>query len=975
MNKKTIQSGAGKKKRPISFPIVAIGASAGGIEAITELLKNLPPSTGMAYVYIQHLDPSHKSMLVPILARATKMKVKEAEEKMIIEENTFYIIPPDKDLAVTDGMLTLNPRIETGAMHMPVDQFFISLSQNHDSPIGIVLSGNASDGTAGLKAIKSTGGFTFAQDDSARFRSMPKSAIIEGVVDMVLSPAQMAAELEALSTQSSLITLMQDGSEHAISDNDEDLKGILHLLKKSTGVDFGHYKMKTIKRRILRRMLLYKIRTLQEYAQYLREHATEINTLYQDFLINVTSFFRDPDAMEYLKKSLLPGILNSKQLNEPVRIWVPACSSGEEAYSLAMVIMEILDDRSSATSIQIFATDLSETAIARARLGLYSKHQLAEVSPKRLQRFFSKVDGSYRIIKPIRDICVFAPHNVFKDPPFSRLDFISCCNLMIYLDVVLQKKILATFHYALNPNGYLMLGKSETVGAATPLFTQVEKKYKIYARKKDGVSRAMFDMQFRSPETKRSERSVTRNLPHKGTDNSQSLERMVDDVLLASYIPACVVVNQDLEILQFRGSAGSFLEPSPGKASLNLLKMAKQGLAFELRSAVIKSVKSGMPVKKQGLEMKHNGYIKSVSIEVAPLKQDGEERLFLVIFQQENEYLLPDKKSAFSKDKMVKQLQEELNTVKDDMRAIIEEQEASNEELQSANEEIVSGNEELQSINEELETSKEELESSNEELMTINTELQVRNEQLAEAYDYAEAVFTTLREGVLVLDQDLRVRSANRSFYRIFRVNENDVEGMLVYELGNRQWDIPRLRQLLEEVIPNNTEFQGFEVTHVFPHIGKKIMLLNAKRVLQKIHRQQLILLAIEDITEHRDAEQTAKDQKKVLDDLVNNLPVMLWMAGTDRQLSFVNRAWLKFTGRTEEQERGDGWMEGIHKDDLENWRSVYHRSFDERKFFTAQYRFRYHDGNYRLVRNSGTPTFSDDGTFTGYSGSCIEIT
>jgi two-component system, chemotaxis family, CheB/CheR fusion protein len=520
--------------------------------------------------------------------------------------------------------------------------------------------------------------------------------------------------------------------------------------------------------------------------------------------------------------------------------------------------MEVLGERATNAAVQIFATDLSEIAIAKARLGLYSSNEVANISPKRLQRFFTRVDGSYRIAKSIRDLCVFAPHNIFKDPPFSRLDFVSCCNLMIYLDSMLQKKILATFHYSLSPDGYLMLGKSETIGAAPQLFTQVEKKYKIYTRKTEVQPRAVFEMNYRLPGGERSGmRENLRNGVVKDPLHAPDLDKAVDDILLTKYVPASVVVNQDLEILQFRGSTGFFLEPSPGKASLSLLKMARPGLAFELRSAIHKANKSWQAIKKEGLEINNNGQTHQVSIEVQPLKADLEERLFLVIFETVRASGFSDLKSTLSRDKLVKQLQDELNAVKEDMRSIIEEQEASNEELQSANEEIVSSNEELQSINEELETSKEEVESTNEELMTINTELQVRNEQLAEAYEYAEAVFGTIREAVIVLDAELRVKSANRAFYKIFQSKEDVTEGMLIYELGNRQWDIPELRSLLENVVYNDTPVFGHEIQHEFPGVGKKIMLVNARRIVQKIHRQQLVLLAIEDITEHRAA--TAK--------------------------------------------------------------------------------------------------------------------
>jgi two-component system, chemotaxis family, CheB/CheR fusion protein len=972
MSKKTMPAPK-KKNKP---PIVAIGASAGGVEAMMELLKHLPPDTGMCYVYVQHLDPTHESKLVEILGKVTKMKVLEAKDLVPLEANCLYIIPPAKGLSVTDGVITLNERKPRPALHLPIDQFFVSLAEKYkDGAIGIVLSGSASDGTAGLKAIKTAGGFTFAQDESAKFQSMPKSAVAAGVVDLVLSPKDIAAQLARIGKKPDIVkAVMHESFEDEISNTDEDLTGIILLLKKGTGVDFTHYKMNTIKRRIVRRMLLYKLESLKGYVQYLKQHPNELNVLYQDLLINVTYFFRDADAMEYMKKTLLPRILKTKSVNDPLRVWVPACATGEEAYSLAMVIMEVLGEKANSVSIQIFATDLSELAIARARLGIYSRHDVVGISPKRLQRFFIKVDGSYRIVKSIRDLCVFAPHNIFRDPPFSRLDIISCCNLMIYLDTVLQKKILATFHYALNNEGYLVLGKSETIGTSVQLFSQFEKKYKIYAKKKEVSARAIFEMNYRAPETDRSSPPTVNKVKNEEISNAQDVEKLLDNLLLTKYIPACVLVNYELDILLSRGSTGLFLELPTGRASLNLLKMARSGLAFELRNAIHKSARSGQPIKKAGIDIKHNERSLKVSIEITPIRTNSEEKLFLVVFEETPVIVAPPTGATISKDKLVKQLTDELNAVREDMRSIVEEQEASMEELQSANEEIVSSNEELQSINEELETSKEEVESTNEELMTINTELQVRNEQLAESYEYAEAVFSTIREAVIVLDKDLRVKTANKSFYRIFNTVEEDTEGVVIYELGNRQWNIPRLRELLEEVIPYNSQFHGFEVTHTFPVIGKKVMVLNARRIVQTSHFQQLILLAIEDITEHKKAEAIIAHREAWFRNMADYAPVMIWVAGVDKTRTFCNKTLLDFTGRTVEQETGNAWAETIFSEDLNGFIKTYNDSFDAKKPFEIEYRLRRHDGEYRWVKNTGKPTYSPEGAFTGYLGTCNEI-
>ncbi|RYF77291.1 MAG: chemotaxis protein CheR, partial [Cytophagaceae bacterium] len=483
-------------------PIVAIGGSAGGQEAVLELLGLLPATTGFAYVYVQHLNPDHESQLTSILGKATTMPVKKAGNLMVIEPNQVYIIPPNQEMEVTDGKLLLMPRKQ--AAHMPIDRFFISLSERQKAgAIAILLSGMATDGTFGLKAVKVAGGITIAQDETAKYQTMPKAAIAEGVVDLILSPRGMATELVRLSQRTDVFRLTADAAEANEDDeletahedevpdadepnNDQDIQTIIHYIRKAIGVDFSQYKVTTIRRRIIRRMLLYQLDTLSDYILYLQEHPTEARVLYNDLLINVTAFFRDTEAMTYMGKVILPELVRNLPAREPLRIWVPACSTGQEAYSLAIMLLEIIGDGPYNPPIHIFATDLSEPAIIKARQGVYTKSEVLDVSPKRLQRFFTKLDDQYRIHKTIRDLCVFAPHNLFKDPPFSRIDLISCRNLLIYLDGGLQRKAFSTFHYALKPNGFLLLGKSETVSAAPTLFTAVEKNYRVYSRRNEG---------------------------------------------------------------------------------------------------------------------------------------------------------------------------------------------------------------------------------------------------------------------------------------------------------------------------------------------------------------------------------------------------------------------------------------------------------------------------------------------------------
>jgi len=944
-----------------NFLLVAIGGAAGALEAMTELLLGLPGTTGLAYLYLHSQEAVREDDVVTQLAKATPMPVLKIKSQLKLQPDHVYVIPSRKQIIMEDGVFKVTPSRSKTLIPMSINRFFTHLAEHYkEMVVGVLLSGGNGDGGQGMRAIKMAGGLTFAQDETASFRSMPRNGIYEGVVDLVLSPAEIAKELEKMGRQKDVYySAIQDLNEEAINNKDEHLLNILQVLYKSTGLDFSQYKMSTIKRRIIRRMMLFKQETLKDYAQYIRNNKSEINQLYQDLLINVTTFFRDADMCEYLKKTLLPRIIKSKSPNEPIRIWVPACSTGEETYSLAMLLMEVLGDRANTTPIQIFATDISEMAINKARLGVYSKADVQDVSPRRLQRFFLKMDGAYRIVKSIRDLCVFATHNIFKDPPFSRLDMVSCCNLLIYLDNNLQKKIIATFHYSLTSNGYLILGKSETVGTASYLFSQHDKKLKVYAKKKDATVKAMFEMNHRIPEVDKSEAFDKRNATQKPKTDEIDLEKAADLLLLKRYTPASVIVNQDLDILQFRGSTGLFLEPSPGKASLNLLKMARPGLGFELRNIVYKAKKSGESEKKSGLELNLQGKIHRVSIEAVPIRSDAEEQYYLVVFEEALEPM-QDIQYASLRNKRVKQLEAELNALREDMRSIVEAQEAANEELQS--------------INEELETSKEEIESSNEELITINQELQVRNEQLAEVQEYSEAVFTTTRECLLILDKDLRVKAANNAFCKTFRTREEAVEGKLIYELDNKQWDTPQLRELLEVIVPRNNYAEGFEITRTFTGIGEKVMLMNARKVVQKIHHQQLILLAIEDITEHRRAQHVLAEREGWFRRMADNAPVMLWLTGLNKLSSFCNKTLLEFRGVTLEEAIGKKWTEGVHADDINACTQAFDEAFDEKKPFVVECRLQRYDSEYRWILARGKPNFTPEGQFTGYIGTCVDI-
>ncbi len=881
--KKPAEKTKSKKEAIIkaSFPIVAIGASAGGLEAITELLKNLPADTGMAFIYVQHLSPDHKSLLVQILSKTTSMKVQEIDNMDLIEPNNVFVIPFNKGIEVTDGHIKLFPRSKTSSV-ISIDILFSSLAEaQKERVIGVLLSGNGNDGTSGLRDIKHHGGLTFAQNENAKFLSMPQSAVAAGVVDFILSPKGIALELLHLSKNPFVRNIklhVEKGS--VLDDNDPHLKKILLMLHQTTGGDFSLYKMNTIKRRIVRRMLLYRIKSISEYQKLLNDKVEEVDILYQDLLINVTSFFRETETYKYLKSILLPRLIKKKKNNEPLRIWVPACSTGEEVYSIAMMLMELQDNIDGNIPIQIFGTDLSEKAIAKARIGLFTLKDLESISPKRIQRFFTKSEGAYRIVKSIRDLCVFAPHNVLSDPPFSRLDFVSCCNLFIYLDNTAQKKAVRTFHYSLNDNGFLMVGKSESIDLSTNLFVPYNKKFKIYLRKKSNgvaiipaLSPRFTSNQSGTVDVANNTRIAQNGIKKKVSASLSNLEASIDAVLLKEFIPANVTINYSMEVQQFKGPTELYLTNPSGKATFNILKMAKPEIAFELRNAISKVIKTKHRIIRTGIEFMVNNQISLLQLEVLPLTIEWDEPLLLVVFTltavaESNDNKSSGKKfSSVVKDKRIKKLENELAHAHADALAFSQDQEMFTQELQSANEEVVSSNEELQSLNEELETSKEEIESANEELTTTNQELQTRNDLLDESYNYSEAITATIHEPMIVLDKNFCVKSANNSFYKQFNVKEDEVRGIQLFNVGNRQWNIPHLRKLLEEIIPKNSSFHDYEVSHVFPDIGEKIMLLNANRIIQKTNREPLILLAIRDITELRTKTKLLKEKEKELYD------------------------------------------------------------------------------------------------------------
>ena len=762
--------------RPIHFPIVGIGASAGGLAAFESFFSGMPHNAepNMAFVLVQHLAPDHQSILTELVQRYTRMTVFEVEDGMEVQINCAYIIPPNRDMAFLNGSLQLLEPAEPRGHRLPIDFLFRSLAQDqHQRAIGIVLSGTGSDGTLGVRAIKGEGGMVMAQlPDTCGFDGMPRSALATGLVDYELPPAEMPAQLIAYVAHAF-------GKSHhpinaAIPQSESALKKIFVLLRTQTGHDFSQYKPSTIYRRIERRMAVHQIDTIDSYVKYLQQTPAEVEALFRDFLIGVTNFFRDTHPFQELEKLAIPKLFEGKTPSSVIRVWSNGCSTGEEAYSIAILLKEHLEALKQNYKVQIFATDIDSRAIAIARLGIYPANISADISPERLARFFTaEPDGSaYRVHKDIRDMLIFSEHDVIKNPPFSKLDLVSCRNLLIYMGTELQKKLITLFHYALNPRGLLFLGTSETVGEFGDLFTVLDRKSKLYQRKEDfqGAQRAALG-RFLPPITI-ADVSVPTVVGKTGTPVKVSLRDLVEQTLLQQIAPACVLVNGQGDILYLHGRTGMFLEPAQGEAGINnIVKMAREGLKRELTTSLRKVAAAKERIRVVNLRVKTNGHFTLVNLTICPVVVSQtsvhDSPLFLVVLEESSALnpplsILPvsptcDDSQSRDTSSQIAELHEELQAKEEYLQATNEELETANEELKSSNEEMQSVNEELQSTNEELETSKEELQSINEELATVNTELQTKVTDLSRANNDMNNLLAGTGIGTVFVDHNLKV--------------------------------------------------------------------------------------------------------------------------------------------------------------------------------------------------------------------------
>ena len=952
------------------FPIVGIGASAGGLEAFEAFFKAMPSGSGMAFVLVAHLDPTHVSILADLLQKRTAMPVLQVEDGVQIAPNTVYVIPPNRELAILNGALLLQELSRPRGANLPIDTFFRSLAQDQGAnAVCIILSGTGTDGTLGLKAVKGELGMVMVQDKaSAKYDGMPKSAIATGLADYVLPPEKMPEQLieyvKYASRRPAPVVISEKGKMP------EALQKIFVRLRAHTNHDFSLYKKNTICRRIERRMHVHQISNISDYVRFLQEGEHEVEILFKELLIGVTNFFRDPQAFDALKEKVLPELLAEKPDGYTFRAWIPGCSSGEEAYSIAIILQECIEDSHRHINVQLFGTDIDTDAVDTARAGLYPASISADVSPERLKRFFEQQDATCRIARPVREMLVFAPQNVIKDPPFTKLDLICCRNLLIYMEPELQQKLLPVFHYSLRPQGILFLGSSESVGPAVDLYDTVDRKWKIF-RRKPSLPQTHQVMDFPTALPAAGKAVKQPEAPAERVE-SVGVGQLVEAILAQSDIPPCVMIDASCNIVYIHGRTGRYLEPAQGMPNINLLEMARPGLRTELTAAVKQVCSTRRQATRKGLRVGANGGRLLVDVTVRPVLEHAATRGFMLVMFEETASKPakakggPAPAQANRTGRDAGEIEQELQHTRENLQTTIEELETANEELKSTNEELQSTNEELQSTNEELETSKEELQSLNEESVTVNVELQGRIEELSKANDdmknlldstqiavlfldtdlcvrrfttkateivpltatdsgrpirhfaanligvdldeyaravledlsireaevegadghrfvmrvrpyrttnnvidgvvitfdditerrrlqeekeearsYASAIVDAVREPLLALDGDLKVVSANRSFYRDFRVTPEQTVGRLIYDLGNRQWDIPELRELLEKILPENSSFDDFEVAHEFPNLGKRRMRLNARRVDRGSGKPPVILLAI----------------------------------------------------------------------------------------------------------------------------------
>jgi len=883
------------------FPIVGIGASAGGLKALEKFFDNTPPKENIAFVVIQHLDPKHESFMSGLLEKHTEMKVSTVENEQKIEPNHLYLKPPGKDVIVKNRTLYLQEPREGKGVQLTIDIFFRSLAEDlGELAICVILSGAGSDGTLGLKSIKGEGGMAMVQDEKqAEYDGMPFSAINTGLIDYVLPVEKMPGQLIAYVRHLSEVPEKIESDEEKTERN---VKRILTSVRLATGHDFNDYKRSTIHRRIARRMAVQQIGEISHYAQYLRQNPAEIDELFKDLLINVTNFFRDGEAFEVLEKKAIPELLKQKgkrqdEPDAPLRIWVPGCGTGEEAYSIAMVLVEAMEREGVRFRVQVFATDISKETIEIGRMGVYHDNIAADVSEERLKRFFKIENDTYRIDRQIREMVVFAIHDLTRDPPFSRLDVVSCRNVLIYMNTSLQKKIIPLFHYSLREGGILFLGSSEGVGEYTNFFDSIDKKHKIYRNKETEDHHALLDHLVHRAGLPLGEpvRDAKGQAGRETGGQDLNVRRLVEQSIMRRYAPPSVLVDSKFQILYFHGDTSNYLKPPWGEPSFDLLKMASEGLHFKLDKALREVKNHKKPQTLKDLKIRHNHEFLTVDVVMTPLPETGgRSDLILVTFEDKT----PPKESRSEEartredeeggDARLTQMQDELDATRQELQATIEELETSNEELKSANEELQANNEELQSTNEELESAKEELQSTNEELGTVNEELRRKNFDLARAEDDMRNLFDATEIATIYLNDKLQIVRFTPAATDIFNLRENDV-GRPVSDITG-QLDTKMLAEAAEKVL-KFLEKKEWDV-HCQDERWFSIRMLPYRTTNNVIAG---VVITIMEVTEARRVEHEAEKAKASFESIMDSIPDPLVVLDKEHKVLSASRSFFKF--------------------------------------------------------------------------------
>ncbi len=951
------------------FPIVGIGASAGGLDALRRFFSNIPPPTNIGFVLVQHLDPTHESLMAELLTKCTAMSVTQAEDRMAVEPDCVYIIPPNTYLTITNGVIRLSEPAEQRGMRMPIDHFFRSLADDRqEKAICIMLTGTGSDGMLGLKEVKAKGGMAMVQSpETAQHDGMPRSAITTGLVDHVLPVEKMPEVLIRYVTHSYI------QSDTALKPLEEkvqnDIKNILAILQARLGYDFHCYKKNTLIRRIQRRMSLNHVELFAEYTEYLRDRPEEAKALIKDLLISVTSFFRELEAWQTLQGKVLLPLVRQAHGDVPIRIWVPGCATGEEAYTIAMLLVEQLEAVHKHPNIQIFATDLDKQALEFARAGLYPDSIAAALTPERLARFFIKQENSFQINKQLREMVVFALQNLISDPPFSRLDLISCRNLLIYLEPELQRKVIALFHFTLRENGCLMLGSSETVGSQQNLFKPLSKKWRIY-RRSERLWHGTLDFPLVAAEPVQ---------PHQGATPAVTLPvrkisfaEITQQLLLRHYGPPCVLINAKCEVLYYFGATEGYIVQPTGHPTDDLLVMARDGLGTKLRAAIRKTQQSKQTATVSPVRIKRGDAWYPVSTTVIPVPHSmNSEGALLVVFAEARKLTVATRaprESSEVDENLVRSLEDELKVTKEELQGTIEELITSNEELKTSNEEMMSMNEELQSTNEELETSKEELQSLNEELTTLNSQLEDKVNELEAATNDLSNLLSSTDIATIFLDTKCCVKWFTRATHRLLNLIASDVDRPLDH-IARKFTDpdlLPDARTVLETLQPLEREISAED---------NRWYLRSILPYRTQDNRIEGVVVTFMDITEPKRAENTLRESEQRFRLLSDSSPVLIWMSDLKAHRTFFNKAWLTFTGRSMEQELHEGWKQGMHPDDGQRYMQLRAAALKRRQPFRVEYRLRRADGEYRWLLEEGGPRRLPEDEFAGYIGSCVDIT